>query len=152
MAKKKAQKTKAAARTRPTRAAVKPLSAQTHKFTRGLYGWITHTDLASHDPAATRDWCAKVLGWQFKPSFSTPGGDIYLFAYSAKGGGAVRRVNPPEMPGSIPYIHVADAAVAFAKAIEAGAEEMVSPTRVMAGVTIAMVRAPGGVPIGLSGP
>jgi len=29
---------------------------------------------------------------------------------------------------------------------------MVPPTRVMEGVTIAVVRAPGGVPVGLSGP
>lgn len=128
------------------------LSAQKHKFTRGLYGWITHTDLASRDPAATKAWCADVLGWTFKPSFPVPGGELHLFAYSAKGGGAVRPVNPPELPGSIPYVHVADAAAAFAKALRAGAEEMMSPTRVMEGVTVAIVRAPGGIPIGLSGP
>jgi hypothetical protein len=40
-----------------------------HVPTRGLYGWITHTELASADPAATKLWCAKVLGWTFKPSF-----------------------------------------------------------------------------------
>jgi len=32
------------------------------------------------------------------------------------------------------------------------AVEMFPPTRVMAGVTVAIVRAPGGVPIGFSGP
>ena len=32
------------------------------------------------------------------------------------------------------------------------AVEMFQPTRVMAGVTVAIVRAPGGVPIGFSGP
>ena len=79
-----------------------------HKFTRGLYGWITHTDLASLDPAATKAWCAKVLGWKFKPSFPVPGGEVHLFAYSAKGGGAVRSINPPEVPGSLPYVHVPD--------------------------------------------
>lgn len=49
-------------------------------------------------------------------------------------------------------MHVEDARAAFEKAIGAGAEEMLAPTRVMEGVTIAIVRAPGGVPIGLSGP
>lgn len=44
------------------------------------------------------------------------------------------------------------AVVAFEKAIRAGAEDMLAPTRVMEGVTVAIVRAPGGVPIGLSGP
>jgi uncharacterized protein len=123
-----------------------------HKFTRGLYGWITHTDLASLDPAATKAWCAKVLGWKFKPPFPTPGGDVHLFAYSAKGGGAVRSINPPEVPGSLPYVHVPDAAAAFVKACEEGAEEMMAPTRIMEGVTLAIVRAPGGVLIGFSGP
>src|SRR6516165_10446177 len=93
-----------------------------HKFTRGLYGWITHTDLASLDPAATKAWCARVLGWDFKPSFSGPAGEIHMFSYSKKGGGAVRPVNSPEVPGSVPYIHVADAAASFAEALAAGAE------------------------------
>lgn len=92
--------------TRKPRKATRSRSAQRHKFTRGLYGWITHTDLASNDPAATKAWCAEVLGWT----------------------------------------------AAFANALRAGAEEMMSPTRVMEGVTVAIVRAPGGVPIGFSGP
>ena len=124
-----------------------------HEFTDGLYGWITHTDLASADPAATKAWCARVLGWTFTIDFPTGGGQVvHMFAYSEKGGGAVRPVSPPEVPGSIPYVHVADADVAFRDAIAAGAEEMLEPTRVMEGVKVAIVRAPGGVPIGFSGP
>jgi uncharacterized protein len=128
------------------------LSSQKHKFTRGLYGWITHTDLASDDPAATKAWCAAVLGWTFKPPFSSPGDEVHLFTYSSKDGGAARPVNPPERPGSIPYVHVPDTAAAFDRALKAGAEEMMSPTPVMEGVTIAIVRAPGCLPIGFSGP
>src|SRR2546425_13141981 len=128
-------------------------SAPSHVPTRGLYGWITHTELASSDPEATKAWCAKVLGWTFKPSFPMPGGGEYhLFAYSDKGGGGIRPTNPPEGPGSIAYVHVADARAAFEKALREGAEEMFPPERVMKGVTIAIVRAPGGVPIGFSGP
>jgi predicted enzyme related to lactoylglutathione lyase len=123
-----------------------------HVPTRGLYGHITHTDLASTDPAATRDWCAKVLGWTFKPSFPIPGGDYHLFAYSDTGGGGIRPTNPPETPGSSPFVHVADATSAFEAALREGAEEIQPPTRVMEGVTVAIVRAPGGVTIGLSGP
>lgn len=123
-----------------------------HEPTQGLYGWITHTDLASRDPAATKAWAAKVLGWKFKPPFPTPNGDVHLFYYSDKGGGAIRANNPPEIPGSIPYIHVADCQAAYDKALREGAEEMLSPTKVMEGVTIAIVRAPGGTPIGFSGP
>jgi uncharacterized protein len=135
-------------RTRRTRA----LSSQKHKFTDDLYGWITHTDLASNDPMATRAWCEHVLGWSFRPPFASPGGDVHLFAYSDKGGGAVRHTSPPEIPGSIPYIHVPDARAAYEKALQSGAEEMLSPVQVMEGVTVAIVRAPGGVPIGFSGP
>lgn len=123
-----------------------------HAPTRGLYGHITHTDVASRDPAATRAWCAKVLGWTFRPSFPTPGGDYHLFAYSDTGGGGIRTNNPPEMPGTVPFVHVADASAAFAAALREGAEGIMPPTRVMEGVTTAIVRAPGGVAIGLSGP
>jgi predicted enzyme related to lactoylglutathione lyase len=127
-------------------------SPPSHEPTQGLYGWITHTELASSAPEATKAWCAKVLGWTFKPSFPTQAGEYHLFMYSDKGGGGIRSNNPPEVPGSIPYIHVADARAAFQKALREGAEEMLPPERVMEGVTIALVRAPGGVPIGLAGP
>ena len=140
---------------RPKKPARKPSSrssATKHVPTRGLSGWITHTDLASSDPTATRAWCAKVLGWRFKPSFPTPAGEYHLFAYSNQGGGGIRHCNPPEVPCSLPYIHVADARAAFEMALREGAETMLPPERVMEGVTVAIVRAPGGVPIGFSGP
>jgi len=123
-----------------------------HSPTRELYGHITHTELASADPDATKTWCAKVLGWKFQQSFPTPGGDYHLFTYSDQAGGGIRRNNPPEVPGTIPYVHVEDAQTAFDKALKEGAEEMFPPTRIMEGVTVAIVRAPGGVPIGFSGP
>lgn len=126
---------------------------RSHEPTRGLYGHVTHTELASTDPDATRAWCQEALGWTFMPSFPTEGGEEYhLFAYSEQGGGGIRRNQPPEVPGSIPYVHVEDCQAAFDKAVATGAEPMVPPTFVMEGVTTAVVRAPGGVPIGLSGP
>jgi uncharacterized protein len=140
---------------RPTKPSPKNSSSSappSHVPTRGLYGYITHTDFASNDPAATKAWCSKVFGWTFKPSFPTPTGDYHLFAYSDTGGGGIRRNNPPEVPGSVPFVHVADARAAFAAALREGAEEIQPPTRVMEGVTVAVVRAPGGVTIGLSGP
>ena len=124
-----------------------------HEPTKGLYGWITHTDLASADPDATRAWCERVLGWTFTFSVPSPDGSEYhLFAYSEQGGGGIRSTNAPEIPGSVPFVHVEDCQAAFDAALEAGAEEMVPPTHVMEGVTTAIVRAPGGVPIGFSGP
>jgi hypothetical protein len=120
--------------------------------TRGLYGWITHTEFASTDPAATREWCVRALGWTFRPSFPTPNGEYHLFAFSDTGGGGIHKASPAEMPGSIPVVHVEDARAAFEKAISEGAQEISAPERVMEGVTVAIVRAPGGVTIGLSGP
>jgi predicted enzyme related to lactoylglutathione lyase len=131
----------------------KKKSPPKHEPTKGLYGWITHTDLASADPAATKAWCIKVLGWKFQPPMPMPDGSVYhLYAYSDKGGGGVRSVNPSQQPGTLPYVHVKDAKAAFDLALKEGAQEMMAPTRVMEGVTVAIVRAPGGVPIGFSGP
>jgi predicted enzyme related to lactoylglutathione lyase len=128
-------------------------SPPSHVPTRGLYGWITHTELASSDPAATKTWCETVLGSTFRPSFPMPGGGEYhLFAYSEMGGGGIRATIPSEAPGSSFSVHVADAKAAFEKALSEGAEAVMPPTRVMEGVTIAIVRAPGGVQIGFSGP
>lgn len=91
-------------------------------------------------------------GLTFKPSLQMPDGEYHLFAYSDKGGGGIRQTRADELPGSVPTIHVADAHAAFDQAIREGAEEVLKPVRVMEGVTIAVVRAPGGVTIGLSGP
>ena len=125
---------------------------RSHEFTRGLYGWITHTDFASTDAVATRDWCATVLGWTFQPAFPTPGGDMHLFAYSDSGGGGIRSTAAGEAPGSTPTVHVEDTQAAYEAALAAGAETVRPPTKVMDGVCVALVRAPGGVLIGFSGP
>src|ERR1700730_13837960 len=124
----------------------------THEFTRGLYGWITHTDFASTDPVATRDWCEAVLGWTFRPAFPTPSGDYHLFAYSDAGGGGIRRTGADERPGSPPPVHVEDTQAAYDAALAAGAEGISPPTKIMDGVCIEMVLAPGGVLMGFSGP
>jgi predicted enzyme related to lactoylglutathione lyase len=143
------KKKAARSKSKPT----KKRAVRSHVPTRGLYGWITHTELASADPVATKAWCAKVLGWTFKPSVPMPGGAEYmLFAYSDLGGGGIRPTNAGETPGSSFTVHVADCRAAFETALREGAEAMVPPTPIMPGVTIAVVRAPGGVPVGFSGP
>lgn len=126
--------------------------APSHEFTRGLYGWITHTELASTDPGATQGWAAAVLGWKFQPPFPSPAGDYHLFAYSKQGGGGIRATAEGEAPGATPSVHVEDTDAAYASALAAGAESVAPPETLMPGVRIALVRAPGGVLIGLSGP
>jgi uncharacterized protein len=125
---------------------------RTHEYTHGLHGWITHTELASDDPVATRDWCAGVLGWTFQPAFPTPGGEYHLFAYSEQGGGGIRQTAPGEMPASTPTVHVDDTDRVYQAALAAGAESIAEPHDIMPGVRIALVRAPGGPVLGLSGP
>jgi predicted enzyme related to lactoylglutathione lyase len=125
---------------------------QSHEFTRSLYGSITHTELATTDPAATSEWCAAVLGWEFRPPFPTPAGDYHLYAYSETGGGGVRQTAPGEAPGSTPTVHVSDTQATYDAALAAGAESVNPPEDIMPGVRVALVRAPGGVLIGFSGP
>ena len=123
-----------------------------HQFTDGLYGWITHTELASDDAAATRTWATEVLPWAFQPPMQMPAGDYHLFAYSESGGGGIRATRTGEEPGVTPTVHVEDTDATYAAALAAGAESVAPPETIMPGVRIAMVRAPGGVLIGLSGP
>ena len=125
---------------------------RSHEFTRGLYGWITHTDLASADANATREWCATVLGWTFQEPFATQNGEYHLFSYSDTGGGGIRQTAPDEQPGSTPTVHVERTRASYEAALAAGAESVRPPTKVMEGVCVAVVRAPGGVLIGFSGP
>jgi uncharacterized protein len=123
-----------------------------HEYTRGLHGWITHTELASSNPVATRDWCAGVFGWAFQPPLSSPGGDYHLFAYSEQGGGGIRQTTSGEAPGSTPTVHVDNTDRAYRAALSAGAESVAEPHDIMPGVRVALIRAPGGVLFGLSGP
>lgn len=150
MKRKGARKTKVS-RTKRSRATSSKRQPR-HEPTRGLYGWITHTELASKNPTATREWCKKVLGWTFMQSMPMPGGEYHLFAYSEKGGGGIRATTPVESPHSSFTVHVANCQESFDKAMREGAEPMMPPTRVMEGETIATVREPGGVPVGFSGP
>ena len=127
-------------------------SENNHNPTKGLYGSITHTELASKDPNATKVWCDKVLGWNFMMEFPTPAGQYHLFSYSDQGGGGIRSVGEGESPGVVPFVHVSNTDEAFKKALDEGAEELLYPDTKMPGVRIAIVKAPGGVVIGFSGP
>lgn len=152
MPRKPARSTKKAAK-KTARKAARPAKRAAPRRAPGreLTGWITHTDFASTDPAATKAWCEKALGWKFQPEAPSPTGPYHMFRYSDEGGGGIGQVPPGEAPGSVPFVQVKDAAAAYAKAIRAGAEAVQPPEKVMEGVVIAIVRAPGGVRVGLAG-
>lgn len=116
-------------------------------------GMITHTELASTNPGATRQWCASVLGWTFGPPMPTAAGPYHMWRFANDTGGGIRANNPPEAPGSIPYIEVASIQTAYAKALMAGASEMLAPEELPGGMGwIAIVAAPGGVAFGFWAP
>jgi predicted enzyme related to lactoylglutathione lyase len=112
-------------------------------------GVITHTELASADPAATRAWCENVLGWKFGESMPTPAGPYHMWQFAIGTGGGIRANNPPEAPGSVPYVEVNDIEAVYQKSLDAGATPMMPPEQISGGMGwIAIVAAPGGVAIG----
>ena len=136
-AKKKAAKRKKTAAKKPPARKIRP-------------GFISHTELASADPAATVAWAKQALGWKFGTPMPTPAGPYYMWSFGGNQGGGVRKNNPPEVPGTVPYVEVASIKAAYDKALKAGAKEMMSPSEIPGGFGwIAIVAAPGGVPIGL---
>lgn len=127
--------------TRPTRSTIRE-------------GTVTHTELASSDPRATKEWCAAVLGWKIQtlPMPGAPGGAYHMWQ-TGKTGGGIRMNNPPEQPGTIPYCETADIRDTYNRAIKAGAIEMMAPDEIPGGMGwIAIVQAPGGVPVGFWAP
>ncbi len=132
---------------RPVASARKPTAP------KARLGLITHTELASADPIATRTWCARVLGWKFGPAVPTPTGPYHMWRFEGGTGGGIRANIPPEAPGSIPYCEVANIKASFAKALAAGATTMFPPEALPGGMGwIAIVAAPGGVAIGFWAP
>lgn len=110
---------------------------------------ITHTELASADPAATQAWCERVLGWTFMPAMPMPDGEYRMWRFEMGTGGGIRANNPPEVPGSIPYCEVADIQATYDAALAAGATEMLPPMPLPGGMgSVAIVAAPGGVAFG----
>lgn len=138
----------AAKRAAPKRAA-RPAAAKPSGPPPIRHGVITHTELASGDPAATQAWCESVLGWTFAEAMPTPAGPYRMWRFANETGGGIRSNNPPEQPGTIPYCEVRSIQETYAKAISDGATEMLSPQELPGGMGwIAIVSAPGGVPIG----
>jgi predicted enzyme related to lactoylglutathione lyase len=148
-AKKSTTKKRAARKAPARRSAAKRSSARKPAAPKIRNGMITHTELASTDPGATRTWCAKVLGWKFGDAVPTPSGPYHMWRFDNATGGGIRANNPPEGPGSIPYCEVTDIKGTYAKALEAGGAEMLAPQQLPGGMGwIAIVAAPGRVPIG----
>lgn len=117
---------------------------------KSTVGQIAHTEFASADPAATKAWAQKALGWKFMPAMPTPGGDYHMWGDVHGDSGGIRTHMPPETPGTIVYVEVADIKRAYAKALKAGAKPMMAPEPIGGNMGfMAVVNAPGGVTVGL---
>jgi predicted enzyme related to lactoylglutathione lyase len=76
-----------------------------------------------------------------------------MWSFGSDMGGGVRTARPPEAPGATPYCEVPAIRAAYAKALRTGATSMMPPMEIPGGNGwIAVVSAPGGVPIGLWSP
>jgi predicted enzyme related to lactoylglutathione lyase len=114
-------------------------------------GFITHTELASSNPDATRQWAEKTLGWKFD-TMPSPNGPYHMWRFGENMGGGIRANNPPESPGTIAYVEVSDIKASYGKALRNGANEMLAPQQVPGGMGwIAIVQAPGGPAVGFWG-
>src|SRR6267143_5643378 len=71
-------------------------------------GYISHTEIASANPGATKVWLQEVLGWKFLEPMPTPNGPYHMWTFGNNTGGGLRTNNLPETPGSIPYVEVVD--------------------------------------------
>jgi len=115
-------------------------------------GFISHTELASSNAPATRTWCEKTLGWKFGEPVTTDQGPYHMWQFEGNQGGGIRGTGPGEPAGAVPYCEVADIKAAYKTALKNGAKEMLAPQEVPGNMGwIAVVQAPGGVPIGLWG-
>jgi uncharacterized protein len=145
--KSRTKKTKTASRRKTTKRRATPPARRIRD------GFVSHTDLASTDPAATRRWCEIALGWKFGEPMPTPNGPYHMWNFGNNIGGGIRSVNPPEAPGTVPYAEVPDIREAYDRAIKAGATPMMSPDEIPGGNGwLAIIQVPGGVTIGLWGP
>ena len=141
-AKKRPAKRKAAAKKK--RAAARPAARKIRP------GFISHTELASSNPSATVTWCKETLGWKFGTPMPTPNGPYHMWSFGNDMGGGIRTAGPSEKPGTTPYCEVPGVRAAHDKALKAGATSMMPPMEIPGGNGwIAVVSAPGGVPIGL---
>ncbi len=82
---------------------------------------IAHTELASTNPAETRDFLSKVFGWEFQ-DVSSPMGELYSYRTPAGVQGNVRKTAPQEPPRSLNYVLVDDIQKAEEKIRASGGE------------------------------
>lgn len=138
---------KVAAKSAPKKAKSPAVESTQRKV---MPGYVSHTEFVSNDPAATRSWAEKAFAWKFEV-MPSPSGDYHMWTHkSTMTGGGIRGRTPAELAAAIPYVEVPAMQASYAKALAAGASEMMPPMEIPGGMGwIAVVQAPGGPAVGL---
>lgn len=108
-----------------------------------------HVEYASRDPAATRRFLEKVLGFHFEVMESMGGYGMRSDKVSRGSGTGVRPLEKGESPSTISFLTVANLDAALKSAEAEGARVLLPKTEIPGMGWSAVVHAPGDVPIGL---
>jgi len=104
---------------------------------------IAHTELATTDPEAMKDFLGKVFGWNFE-TVKTPAGKLISFETQGGARGSIRRTQPPELPGSINYVLVDNLDATAAKVKKMGGQVVLPRTDVPGMGSFFWFKVPGG--------
>ncbi len=108
-----------------------------------------HVEYASKDPAATRKFLEKVLGFHFEVMEAMGGYGMRNDKVARGSGTGVRAITEIESPTTIAYHTVMNIEEALKAAQKAGARVVLPKTEIPEMGWSAVVHAPGDVPVGL---
>ena len=111
-----------------------------------------HVEYASKDPAATRKFLERALGFNFNVMEAMGGYGIRTDKVTRGSGTGVRALEQGESPATIAYLTVVDLEATLQAAQKEGAHVLVPKTEVPGMGWSAVVHAPGDVPVGLFQP
>jgi predicted enzyme related to lactoylglutathione lyase len=111
-----------------------------------------HVEYASKNPAATRKFLEKVLGFHFDVMDAMGGYGIRTDKFPRGSNTGVRGLEKGESPSTVAYLTVADLEVALEAAQKEGARFIVPKTEIPGIGWSALVHGPGDIPIGLFQP
>jgi predicted enzyme related to lactoylglutathione lyase len=108
-----------------------------------------HVEYASKDPAATRRFLEKVLGFHFDVMEAMGGYGMRSDKVTRGSGTGVRALEKGEFPATIAYLTVANIEESLKAAQKEGAQVVLPKTEIPEMGWHAVVHAPGDIPIGL---
>ena len=111
-----------------------------------------HVEYASKDPAATRKFLERALGFHFDVTEAMGGYGMRNDKVGRGSGTGVRPLQPGESPATIAYLTVSDIEASLKAAQQEGARVIAPKMEIPDMGWSAVVHAPGDVPIGLFQP